>query len=67
MPDEWWTKKQACERLQIDPRTFERYAADGMKVEKLRGRVFVRRDDVQAEYRRRKLAQKATRATRPAT
>lgn len=63
MPDDWWTKKQACEHLQIDPKTFERYAADGMKVEKLRGRVFVRREVIQAEYRRRKIAQKATRGS----
>jgi hypothetical protein len=34
-----------------------------MAVTKIRGRVFVRRDVVQAEYRKRKPDQKATRAT----
>lgn len=61
--EEWWTKKQAYRHLQIDPKTFERYTADGMEVSKVRGRVFVEREVIQAEYRRRRLAQKATRAT----
>lgn len=63
MAEEWWTKKQACRHLDIDPKTFERYVADGMTVTKIRGRVFVQRQTVQAEYRKRKLGQKATRAT----
>lgn len=63
MSEEWWTKKQACRPLQIDPETFGRYTTDGMAVTKIRGRVFVRRDVVQAEYGKRKLDQKATRAT----
>lgn len=63
MAEEWWTKKHACQHLDIDPKTFERYVADGMEVTKIRGRVFVRRDVVQAEYRKRKLGQKATRGT----
>jgi predicted site-specific integrase-resolvase len=63
MAEEWWTKKQACRHLDIDPKTFERYVADGMPVTKLRGRVFVQRQVVQAEYRKRRLGQKATRAT----
>lgn len=63
MAEEWWTKKQACRHLDVDPKTFERYVADGMPVTKIRGRVFVQRQVVQAEYRRRKLGQKATRAT----
>lgn len=62
MSEDLWTKKQACRHLQIDPKTFERYTTDGMAVTKIRGRVFVRRDVVQAEYRKRKLDQKATRA-----
>lgn len=61
--EEWWTKKQACKHLDIDPKTFERYVAGGMDVTKIRGRVFVQRQVVQAEYRKRKLGQKATRAT----
>jgi predicted site-specific integrase-resolvase len=61
---EWWTKKQACEHLQIDPKTFERYVTAGMNITKLRGRVYVRREVIQAEYRRRKLNEKATRTTR---
>lgn len=64
MVEEWWTKKQACRHLQIDPKTFERYVTAGMAVTKLRGRVYVRREVIQAEYRRRKLNEKATRATR---
>lgn len=61
--EDWWTKKQACEHLRIDPKTFERYVAAGMDVTKLRGRVYVRREAIQAEYRRRKIGQKATRGT----
>ena len=64
MTEEWWTKKQACKHLEIDPKTFERYVADGMKVTKLRGRVFVRREAVQSEYRKRMLGEKSTRMTR---
>ncbi|PZE23870.1 hypothetical protein [Curtobacterium sp. MCBD17_028] len=64
MPDEeWWTKRQACRHLQITAKTFERYVQDGMPTLTVDRRVFVKRDVVQAEYRRRRLAEKATRAT----
>lgn len=63
MTEDWWTKKQACEHLRIDRKTFERYVTAGMDVAKLRGRVYVRREIIQAEYRRWKIGQKATRGT----
>lgn len=63
MADDWWTKKQACEHLQITARAFELYVADGMPVLRISRRVYVKREVIQAEYRGRKLAQKATRGT----
>ncbi|WIA95817.1 hypothetical protein [Curtobacterium sp. MCBA15_004] len=64
MPDDtWWTKQQACQRLGISTRQFEYYVADGMPVVKLGRQVHVRRTIIQAEYRRRRLRQKGSRAT----
>lgn len=64
MPDDtWWTKQQACRHLGILPRRFEKYVADGMPVVKIGRQVHVRRAIIQAEYRRRRLATKSTRAT----
>jgi hypothetical protein len=61
--DDWWSKDEACARLEISTRTFETYVQGGMPVVKIRRQVFVRPDIIRAEYRRRKMATKATRAT----
>ncbi|MBK0296367.1 hypothetical protein IAE22_30160, partial [Bacillus sp. S34] len=51
--------------IEVGPgESFELYVADGMPILRLNRRVYVKREVVQAEYRRRKLAQKATRGTR---
>jgi hypothetical protein len=60
--DEWWSKQQACDHLGVLPRRFEKYVAGGMPVVKIGRQVFVRRSVVQAEYRKRRLATKETRA-----
>jgi predicted site-specific integrase-resolvase len=70
MADEWWTKQQACRHLGITIQTLNEYVRDGLTQYQPdpRSRTkYVRREDVQAEYRRRKLAQKDTRGPRSDT
>jgi hypothetical protein len=59
----WWTKQEACRHLDITTRSFELYVKAGMPVVKIGRQVHVRRTVIQAEYRKRRLAQKGTRAT----
>jgi predicted site-specific integrase-resolvase len=65
--DDWWTKEQACEHLGITMRTLNRYIADGVRTYRPDVRTstrYVRREEVQAKYRDRRIGQKQGRATR---
>ena len=74
MSDDWWTKKQACKHLDITRQTLGDYIATGAVTVYGQGREkLVRREEVQAEYRRRQLKRKtgrfghANRSTTPGT
>lgn len=56
--DVWWTIDRAAEHLKITRASVERYIRDGLKV--TFGRVH--RDELLAEYRKRQIRQRATRA-----
>jgi len=72
--EDWWTKKQACTHLGITRQTLSGYITSGAVKVYGRGKEkLVRRDEVQAEYRRRALRRKtgrfghAARDTHPGT
>lgn len=74
MAEDWWTKQQACKHLGITRQTLSDYITTGAVTVYGRGREkLVRREEVQAEYRRRQLKRKtgrfghADRATTPGT
>lgn len=56
--NEWWTLDQAAEHLDLKRATIERYIREGLP--KHFG-VFVRREELLAEYRARLERQRATR------
>ena len=60
--DTWWTKRQAMKHLGISRQTLSGYITSGAVTVYGRGREkLVRREDVQAEYRRRALRRKSGR------
>lgn len=62
MADEWWTKQQAMKHLGISRQTLSGYITSGAVTVYGRGREkLVRREEVQAEYRRRQLKRKTGR------
>lgn len=62
MADDWWTKAQAIKHLGITRQTLSNYITSGAVTVYGRGKEkLVRRDEVQAEYRRRALRRKAGR------
>ncbi|GGL76864.1 hypothetical protein HUN58_14580 [Curtobacterium sp. Csp1] len=74
MADDWWTKAQAIKHLGITRQTLSGYITSGAVTVYGRGREkLLRREEVQAEYRRRQLKRKtgrwghAARRTPPGT
>lgn len=62
MAEDWWTKAQAIKHLGITRQTLSSYIASGAVTVYGRGREkLVRREEVQAEYRRRALRRKSGR------
>ena len=60
--DTWWTKRQAMKHLGISRQTLSGYITSGaVTVYGRGGEKLVRREDVQAEYRRRVLRLKSGR------
>lgn len=62
MAEDWWTKQQAIQHLGITRQTLSDYITSGAVTVYGRGREkLVRREEVQAEYRRRQLKRKTGR------